>query len=108
MILFTDILRQIRRGAPVEEATYALADIVRAVDETGKPGQLTVTLTVKPSKHGGPEKTIIAEVKAKKPRADIAPAIFFSNEEGDLVRVDPRQEEMAFTEADSTVHAARS
>jgi hypothetical protein len=108
MILFTDVLRQIRKGAPVEEATYALADIVRAVDETGKPGVITLTLTVKPAKHGGPEKTIIAEVRAKKPRADIAPAVFFSNEEGDLVRVDPRQEEMELREADPTVHAARS
>lgn len=108
MILFTDILRQIRRGAPVEEATMALADVVRAVDETGKPGQITLTLTIKPAKHGGPEKTIVAEVKAKKPRAEIAPAIFFSNDEGDLMRVDPRQEEMSFKEADPTVQAARS
>lgn len=108
MILFTDILRQIRKGAPVEEATHALADVVKAVDETGKPGQITITLTIKPAKHGGPEKTIIAEVKAKKPRSDIAPAIFFSNDEGDLVRVDPRQEEMELHEVDPTIHARRS
>lgn len=99
MKLITDILRDIRRGAPVEEATMRLAEIVRAVDETGKPGSITITLTVKPAKHGGPEKTIQAEVKAKKPIADIAPAIFFSDEEGDLHRIDPTQEEMKFTDA---------
>ena len=33
-------------------------------------------------------------MKAKKPIADIAAATFFSDESGDLHRVDPRQEEM--------------
>ena len=43
MRLFTDILREIRKGRPVEEASHALADVVRAVDETGKPGSVTLT-----------------------------------------------------------------
>ena len=98
MRLITDVLRDIRRGRPVEEATQALADVVRAVDETGKSGSVTITLTIKPAKHGGPEKTLVAEVKAKKPIAEIAPAIFFSDESGDLHRVDPRQEEMPLDE----------
>lgn len=99
MKLFTDVLRDIRKGRPVEEATMALADIVRAVDETGKSGSVTVTLTIKPAKHGGPEKTLICEVKAKKPIAEIAPAVFFSDADGDLHRIDPRQEEMPLSEA---------
>lgn len=99
MRLITDILRDIRKGRPVEEATMALADIVRAVDETGKEGSVTITLKVKPAKHGGPEKTLVCEVKAKKPIAEIAPAVFFSNSEGDLHRYDPRQEEMTLSEA---------
>jgi hypothetical protein len=106
MRLITDILREIRKGHPVEEATAALADVVKAVDDTGKPGSVTIVLTVKPTKHGGPEKTLIAEVKSKKPIADIAPAVFFSDDDGDLFRVDPRQEEMELREADPTVHAA--
>lgn len=53
MRLITDVLRDIRRGRPVEEATNALADVVRAVDETGKKGSVTITLTISPSKHGG-------------------------------------------------------
>lgn len=98
MRLITDILRDIRKGRPVEEATMALADVVRAVDETGKEGSVTITLKIKPSKHGGPEKTLIAEVKAKKPIAEIAPAVFFSDDEGSLHRVDPSQEEMPLGE----------
>jgi hypothetical protein len=98
MRLITDILRDIRKGRPVEEATMALADVVRAVDETGKEGSVTIVLKIKPAKHGGPEKTLIAEVKSKKPIADIAPAVFFSDNDGDLHRVDPRQEEMPLGE----------
>ena len=94
MRLITDILREIRRGAPVEEASEALARVVQAVDETGKSGEVTIKLTVKPAKHGGPEKTIICDVKAKEPIADIAPAVFFSNAEGDLLRSDPAQTDM--------------
>lgn len=99
MRLITDVLRDIRKGRPVEEATMVLADVVRAVDETGKEGSVTITLKVKPAKHGGPEKTLVCEVKAKKPIAEIAPAVFFSNDEGDLHRYDPRQEEMSLGEA---------
>jgi hypothetical protein len=102
MRLITDILRDIRKGRPVEEATMALADVVRAVDETGKEGSVTITLKIKPSKHGGPEKTLIAEVKAKKPIAEIAPAVFFSDGVGDLHRVDPSQEEMPLGEVSRT------
>ena len=106
MKLITDILRDIRRGAAVEEATMALANVVKATDETGKAGSVTITITVKPSKHGGPEKVLQCEVKAKTPLADIAPAIFFSDEDGDLHRHDPTQEEMRFTEAPTSVHDA--
>jgi hypothetical protein len=102
MRLITDVLRDIRKGRPVEEATMALADVVRAVDETGKEGSVTITLKIKPAKHGGPEKTLIAEVKSKKPIADIAPAVFFSDQDGDLHRVDPNQEEMELKQAGSS------
>ena len=79
----------------------ALADVVRAVDETGKEGSVTITLKIKPTKHGGPEKTLVCEVKARKPIAEIAPAVFFSDAEGDLHRVDPRQEEMPLGQVSS-------
>lgn len=106
MRLITDVLREIRKGRPVEEATTALNDVVRAVDETGKEGSVTIVLKIKPAKHGGPEKTLVCEVSAKKPIADIAPAVFFSNDEGDLHRVDPRQEEMALDEVPTTSRAS--
>lgn len=98
MRLITDILREIRRGRAVDQASRALAEVVKAVDETNKPGSVTITLTVKPEKGGGSQKTIIAAVKLKKPEGDIPEAVFFSDPDGDLHRSDPAQSEM-FSEA---------
>lgn len=96
----TDVLRDIRRGRAVDQATRMLAEVVRAVDETGKAGSVTITLTVKPEKGGGSQKTLLAAVKAKKPEADIPEAMFFSDGSGDLHRTDPQQSEL-FSEAPS-------
>lgn len=96
MRLITDILRDIKKGRLVEEATAKLAELVRAVDETQKSGTLTITLTVKPGDAN--EKTLVSAVKMSKPAKDIPEAIFFSDEDGDLHRTDPRQAEMEFAE----------
>lgn len=90
----TDVLRDIRRGRAVEQATRMLAEIVRAVDETDKPGELTIKLKVKPEKGGGSQKTITCDVRMKKPETDIPEAVFFSDPDGDLHRSDPSQAEM--------------
>lgn len=90
----TDVLRDIRKGRAVEQATRLLAEVVRAVDETGKPGSVTITLKVKPEKGGGSQKTISCDVKHSKPEADIPEAVFFSDADGDLHRTDPSQTEM--------------
>lgn len=94
----TDVLREVRRGVAVEHATRLLSEVVRAVDETGKAGSLTLVIKVKPDKGGGNGKGISVEVKAKKPEPEIPEAIFFSDEDGDLHRNDPMQAEM-FAEA---------
>lgn len=95
----TDVLRDIRRGRAVEQATRLLAEVVRAVDETGKPGEVTMTIKVKPEKGGGSQKVILCSVKANKPEGDIPEAVFFSDPDGDLHRTDPAQAEMAFSDA---------
>lgn len=94
MKLFTDFLREIRKGRVVDEASEVLAELVKAVDQTNKAGSMTVKITVKPAKDGGWEKKIIPEVSASVPRKDLPDAVFFSNPDGALVRDDPEQREM--------------
>jgi len=98
MRLITDILREYRNGRAADLASRKLAELVQAVDETGKGGSLTITIKVKPENGGGSQKTLACEVKAKMPEAALAEAIFFSDDEGALHRSDPTQREM-FTEA---------
>ncbi len=90
----TDVLREMRKGRIVDDATEALTELVKAVDATNKPGALTLKLTVKPSKDGGWEKTLSAAISTSVPRPDLPDAVFFSNADGQLVRDDPDQREL--------------
>ena len=87
----TDILREMRRGRIVDDATDALGEVVKAVDATNKAGSVTIKISVKPSKDGGWEKTLSASIATTVPRQDMPDAVFFSNADGDLVRDDPEQ-----------------
>lgn len=100
MTLFTDVLRQFRNGRLVDEATRQFNELVRAVDDTGKTGSLTLTVTIKPEKGGGNQKALIAQVKTKTPQSELPEAVFFSDEDGNLHRDDPKQQEM-FAEANA-------
>jgi hypothetical protein len=93
----TDILREMRKGAIVDRATEELAAVMDAVQDTGKPGALTITLTITPEtdRRGIVDKVdITASVTPKIPRADLPKAAFFVTADNDLVRDDPRQSEM--------------
>lgn len=96
---FTDVLRDIRKGRAVDDATMKLQQVVQAVLETGKPGAVTVQLTVKPQKNDSEQVVIVTQVKAKTPEHDLPDAIFFvDGEDFSLHRTDPNQREM-FAEA---------
>ena len=97
----TDVLRDVRQGRAVAQATQMLNDVVMAVDMTNKPGSVTITIKVKPEKGGGSQKTIAVEVKAKKPEMDIPEAVFFSDGDGDLHRSDPAQSDLPFADVKS-------
>lgn len=100
MRLYTDVVRDIRKGRVVDAASEALALVTKGVMETGKAGSVTVTLTIKPPKTRGDNAvTVSADVKLKEPRDDLPEAIFFADENGDLLREDPTSQRM-FAEAD--------
>ncbi|SDD94022.1 hypothetical protein SAMN05216337_1017100 [Bradyrhizobium brasilense] len=95
----TDVLREYRRGRAVDLASQRLAELIMAVDETNKAGELTLKIKVKPAKGGGSEKTLSIDVKSKVPEMDLPEAVFFSDQEGNLHRSDPAQQEMTFRDA---------
>ena len=99
MKLFTDLLREHRKGIAAEEATFIYRELVRKIRETGKGGSMTLTLKMSPSNGDVDQIEIDISVSAKPPQRSIPKAIFYSDEEGDLFRTDPKQNE-AFTEAE--------
>jgi len=95
----TDIMREHRRGVAVDRATEYFNEVIRAVDETGKRGSVTIKISVEPVEGGGSEKKVSFVVTYKKPLVDIPDAVFFSNKEGDLLRSDPAQTELLLEDA---------
>jgi hypothetical protein len=93
--LFTDVLRDFRKGAVVAKASEDLQAVTQAVMETGKPGQLTVTITIKPPKSRGDNVLeVSAQVTPKAPQHDLPTAMFFADVSGDLLRDDPTQQRL--------------
>ena len=86
---FISILQGFRRGVLLQELSESTKEIVKAVRETGKKGKLTLELTFKSDGEG--QHTIVPKIKAEVPKEDVPPAIFFSDDMGDLFRTDPRQ-----------------
>lgn len=94
MVPFTDVLRQIRKGRLADVASEELNAVVRAVMATGKPGSVTLVLTVKPQSKGDNALIVSATINAKEPQEELPSGIFFANLDGDLLREDPTQQRM--------------
>jgi hypothetical protein len=92
---FSTWLVEQRGGALHGELAEALAEVARAVVDVQKPGTLTLTLKLKPSKVDG-ALTVEDEVKVKAPEPDRGAALFFPDSAGNLSRRDPRQPELPF------------
>lgn len=94
MVPFTDVLGQIRKGAVTEELNKALLAVNEAVIATGKKGELTLKLEVKPMKGNRAQVTVAANISTKTPKEELPEGIFFLTNDGDLVRNDPDQQEL--------------
>jgi hypothetical protein len=103
---FFDTAREIRRGQFLEDCADELQKAVRAVDETGKPAKLTVTLTIKPASKGQGAYVISDKVAAKLPELPVGETIMFGTPEGNLQARDPRQAEMELKAVTATSAAA--
>ena len=103
---FYDFLREHRNGVTHDELADALNDLVAAVNEEGKAGTLTFTVSIKPmGKSDGLE--VSADIKVKPPKKTAGVSIFFSTPDNNLVRQDPRQQSMELREV-APASAARA
>lgn len=94
MMLFTDVLRFIRKGKVVDLATAKMAELVAKVEETGQPGSLTLKLSVSTKKGADGQIVIAPSLKVSLPDDPLSDAIFYVDADGGLTRNDPDQREM--------------
>lgn len=94
---FLETLGALRGGRTLDELSDDLAKVVQAVEHTGKPGKLVLSLNVRPPRKGGGASsylTIEDDVVTKIPRRDREDTVFFPLADGSLSRQDPRQGEL--------------
>lgn len=92
---FADFLRDVGKGACHDELSEKLNDLVTAVEETGKAGSITLTLTVKPMEKGNVNALLVSDaITVKKPTTPRKASVFFPDG-GNLVRNDPNQPELS-------------
>lgn len=89
--LITDMIRHIGGGEFVDVASDKLAELVTAVDSTGKAGKLDLTITVKKASRGG-AMLVVGKVRLTKPAEEPMEAMLFSTPEGNLVQDNPHQQ----------------
>lgn len=91
---FASVLLEIGKGTLHARLSEQLAEICAAVTETGKKGQLTLKIDVKPMPKADRNILVVTGASvAKTPEADEASptSVFFADDTGNLSRNDPRQ-----------------
>lgn len=87
-----DVLRDLAAGQTYEAINTRLAEVVDAVMETGKVGELTIRLKFKPN--GESSIIVTDEIKSKAPERTRGETLFFTTTGGGLMRQDPRQPDL--------------
>lgn len=87
-----DTLRHIEGGVFLDDASDRLAELVKAVDSTGKPGSLTMKIDIRPATKGA--KAVRGQTTIKKPAEPPMEVLMFDTPEGNLLTEDPAQSKL--------------
>lgn len=87
---FAETLAMLGYGEVEIEATNELNELVHACTETGKAGELTLSLKFKPVGKGS-QIEVTNDLKVKKPKPVREVQILFATTDNNLQREDPRQ-----------------
>jgi len=84
-----ETLHSLNNGTLLADASDALASLVLAVDSTGKPGKLTIEISLR--KLNGLTMAASGKLNVKAPPEPALETLFFPTPEGNLLTEDPRQ-----------------
>lgn len=87
-----ELIRNIDRGNVAFELSKKLAEVVRAVSETGKRGSVSITLDIEPMpKFGSAATAIKPKINANLPAPTLKQTVKFARPDGTLSGDDPNQ-----------------
>lgn len=90
---FDTVLRDLRHGECLDEITEQFGQLVAACANTGKKGEMSLKIILKPSSNGAVIE-VVDDVKFKIPELSKGSSIFFPTPENNLVKNDPRQPQL--------------
>lgn len=88
---FAAVIQDIQGGDVANQAATAIQELVNAVREHGRKGELTLKVTVQPLKGNPNALNVSGEVTVKPPKPEPAAGIFFYDKDGNLLRENPKQ-----------------
>jgi hypothetical protein len=86
---FVEVVQDLDDGKVAEQLDREIARLVKSVRETNKSGAITLTVKIKPESGMA---IASAEVKTKTPQPATASTLFYTTDEGELRKDDPRQQ----------------
>lgn len=98
--VFLSTLSAMNKGLVLTELDDALREVTKAALDAGKKAKLTLDLTVVPSGNGiggTPLFAVVNAVKTSLPKPPQDASVFFADDEHNLTRRNPLQEEMTLT-----------
>lgn len=100
--LFVFALQQLCGGRTQEELSKELNQLVLDCRSTGKAGELTLKINVRPDKGDNGQYFLKPEVKVKTPKFEVSESLFWATPEGNLQRQDPSQGELELRSVSTT------
>lgn len=88
-----DTIRYIGGGSFIDTASDKLAELVAAVDHSGKPGKIVLSIAVKRATRGG-AMLVTGTVSRTMPAEDAMECMLFATPDGNLVTDDPKQQKL--------------
>jgi hypothetical protein len=101
MGMFMDLVREHRRGLTHDDLTEQLREVIAGVAVERRTGSLSVNFTFSPRAKGEGVDVTVA-INAKPPKPEAASSVFFITPNNELVREDPRQENLGLRDIGPT------
>lgn len=91
-----NFMDNVRGGTMAKELDAKIKDLVQCVIMHRKTGQVTLTIKVAPGKYSDNDVEVMDTITSKVPEKGKLPSLFFSADDGALLKEDPKQHTMEF------------